>query len=544
MVAVGLSVLGLPTPAFAAPQKPDSLPEIPGLSAPAPRSQPVLEETLETSPESPRSTVAEYLMLCRAGRFGDAARFLDLPKERLERGPALARRLSYVLDRFLWIDLDLLSRHPEGNREDGMPPDVEDLGTIPTDTIPAPVRLVRRYRRDGPHWLFSASTVDRVDVWYERLEDRFLREHLPEPLFRPGPKELLWWQWIAVLLSLPVLWAVGYGLSYVTRRVSARAARKTHTKWDDAFVALIGGPVALGWVLVLAYALLPLLGLYKPAWDFMVQTLKAGFVLAFFWLLFRVVGIAGQVLAASQWTKNNPSAPSLLSIGVRAGRVTVVVFGILAAVAQLGYPVGSLLAGLGIGGLALALAAQKTVENLFGSVSIGIDQPLRVGELVRIGDLQGTVEGIGLRSTRIRTPDRTLVTIPNGKLADMQIETFAPRDRVRLSCVLGLVLGTSAAQMRNVLKGLEGVLRKEPALHQEELIVSLRDIGPASLNIEVNAWFETAGPEEFRRIREACLLAFLDVIEHEGTSLAYPTQTIHLASAGRIEGRGAREAAA
>ena len=147
-------------------------------------------------------------------------------------------------------------------------------------------------------------------------------------------------------------------------------------------------------------------------------------------------------------------ARPLLSLAIRAGKVVILIMGLIGVLAEMGYPVGSMLATLGIGGLAFALAAQKTIENVFGSVSIGMDQPMREGEFVRIDDFVATVEAIGLRSSRFRTLDRTVITIPNGKLADMKVETFAARDRIRLATTLGLVYSTTAEQMLATLEEL------------------------------------------------------------------------------------------
>jgi MscS family membrane protein len=128
---------------------------------------------------------------------------------------------------------------------------------------------------------------------------------------------------------------------------------------------------------------------------------------------------------------------------------------------MLGYPVTSLIVGLGIGGLVVALAAQKTEENLFGAFSIGVDQPFRQGDFVRVDDFVGTVEPIGLRSTRFRTLDRTVVTLPNGRLADMCLESVTARAHLRFAAVIGLVYETTGAQMRVVLSGFETVHRAE-----------------------------------------------------------------------------------
>jgi MscS family membrane protein len=200
----------------------------------------------------------------------------------------------------------------------------------------------------------------------------------------------------------------------------------------------------------------------------------------------------------------------------------------VAVLNELGFQVASLLAGLGIGGIALALAAQKTVENLFGSVAIGVDQPFRVGDVVRIEDVTGTVEAIGMRSTRIRTLDRTVVSYPNGKLADMRAETLASRDRIRLVANLGLAYGTTAEQMRAVLAGVEAALRRQPKLWTESLSVRFTEFRDSTLNVEVIAWFTTSDWSEFTAIRQEVLLELMAVVERAGTTFAYPTRTVHV----------------
>jgi MscS family membrane protein len=148
---------------------------------------------------------------------------------------------------------------------------------------------------------------------------------------------------------------------------------------------------------------------------------------------------------------------------------------------------------------------------------------------VKIEDFMGTVEAVGLRSTRVRTLDRTVVTIPNGKLAEMRIESFALRDRIRLACMLGLVYGTTASQMRLVIAGLEQTLREHPKIFSESITVRLKELSSSSLDIEIMAWFTTADYAEFQLIRQDILLQFMEVVEKAGTTFAFPTRTVHLA---------------
>jgi MscS family membrane protein len=219
-------------------------------------------------------------------------------------------------------------------------------------------------------------------------------------------------------------------------------------------------------------------------------------------------------------------------VGGNFARSAIFCLGGLAVLAAAGYPVGTLLAGLGIGGLAIAFGAQKTIENIFGSLSLVVDQPLRVGDFVHLDDVVGTVEDIGLRSTRIRTLDRTLVTIPNGKLADQRIESYEARDRMRLSTTLSIEYGATRAQIEAVIAGVERVLNEHPQIWPNAITVRLSKLGPSSLDVDVMAWFQVQNSDEFQRCRQEVLLGFMRVIEEAGTRLAFPTQTVHLVASG------------
>ena len=245
----------------------------------------------------------------------------------------------------------------------------------------------------------------------------------------------------------------------------------------------------------------------------------------------RAVDVWAQFLNERPWAADNPSARSLLSVTRNLARVFVAVTGLVATLAAFGYPVATVLAGLGIGGIAIAFGAQKTIENLFGSISLAADQPFRVGDLVRIEDFTGNVERIGMRSTQIRTLDRTLVSLPNGKLADMRIEDFAARDRIRFAATLGLVYGTSEEQMRRVVSGIEALLRATPKVWPETVVASFVGFGASSLDVEVLCWFETRDFAEFRALRQQVLFGIMRIVEEAGTSFAFPTRTLHVVGA-------------
>lgn len=468
--------------------------------------------------------------LCRAGRYDEAARFLLMsPERRASEGAVLARHLKAVLDRHVWVDLDLISTLPTGNPDDRLPPEVEEIGKITNATgMTDSVRLVRRETPEGPRWMFSWRTVRRIEGWYHELKDRWFLENLPPALLRPGPKDLLWWQWIALPLLFVAAWSVGYVCGWVTNFLLSRLVARTKIAWDDILVERLQRPIRAGWGLAAVFAVIPWLSLYDPAETFLRRWLRVLALLIVFWALLRIVDLLGDLVLHWGVRKETHGIAAVVPVATSIVKVFVLGLGLVAVLSEFGYPATSLIAGLGVGGIALALAAQKTVENLFGSVSIGVDKPFRVGDFVKIEDFVGTVELVGLRSTRIRTLDRTLITIPNGKLADMRVESYAPRDRIRLALKLGLVYETTAAQMREVLDGVEKVLRDHPKIWPDSITVRFEALGDSALVIDVMAWFQTPEWSEFQAIRQDVLLRFMEVVERAGTGFAFPTRTVHL----------------
>lgn len=479
----------------------------------------------EPAPDSPQASMRAFLDACRAGDYETAAGFLELPAGRDRHGAELARRLEAVLDRRLPLSEAELSPLSTGTRGDDLPRNVDEIGTIAlNDGSAEPVLLVRRLRPE-PRWMFSKVTVTRIDTWYSQLENYWLLQHLPPLLLVPGPRGVPMWQWIALPLLLGVAMVAGWLLVRLSRFVFRRVFRS----FDHELLVQLTRPLTVMLALSIAYAGLPFLGVHSRAESFVFASLHTGFLLMVFWGLWSVVDIVAGLMLRSPWAIERPSSVGLVPLGRRMSKVVVVALGLVAVFADLGYPVASMLAGLGIGGLVVALAAQKTVENLFGAFSIGADQPFREGDYVRVGDMEGTVETIGLRSTRFRTLDRTLVTVPNGQLADMRIESISARDRTRLTCTLGLVYETTPDQLRAVLKGCEEVLRSHAKIWDETIIVRMAKLGDFSLDIEVMCWFQTTHWLELRQCREEVLIGFMEVVYAAGTAFAFPTRTVHLA---------------
>lgn len=336
------------------------------------------------------------------------------------------------------------------------------------------------------------------------------------------------WQWLGLPAVLLLSLALATLLARVTTQLLARLAARTDTRVDDAVVSQLAGPARLLWFGFIGDLSLQTLALPASAESWGSRLFRVLLVLGFFWGVARAITTWTGQYVVSDAAAQRPGTRALVNLVGRVTQLAVIAMAALATLSQLGFSVTSALAGLGIGGIALALGAQKTLEHLFGAFALAVDRPFCEGDFVRIEDFVGTVETIGLRSTRIRTLDRTIISVPNGKLADMRLETFATRDRFRLHTFLGLTYGTTAAQVRQVRDGLEAVLRAHPKIWPDAVSVRFGQFADFSLNVEVMCWFLAKDFEEFKQIREEVLLQFMEVVEKAGSSFAFPTRTVHL----------------
>ncbi len=343
---------------------------------------------------------------------------------------------------------------------------------------------------------------------------------LPDVWHSMGPRGLMWWQWLALPLLVVGAWAAGRVVGAVLRGVLLRVARRTASIWDERWLERIGPALTSLCATVVAAVALPFLELPPADARLGVNVLTALGVVAVFWMVWRSVDTLIEMIVERSWAAGDPSARSMLLVGGNLLKAAVMVTGAVTTAATFGYPVTTVVAGLGIGGIAFAFGAQKTVEHLFGSIALATDQPCRVGDTVKVDDVIGTVEHIGARSTRIRTPDRTLVTIPNGRLADSRIESYALRDRIRLGTTITLGYGASAAQVRQVVTGIEDLLRAHPLVWQDVVVARLANLGPATIDIEILCWFATTDYDAFRIAREDVLLAVMGVVEASGAHFA------------------------
>jgi MscS family membrane protein len=488
---------------------------------------------------SPRGAVQGYLAACRERDFAKAAQSLDL--RRIEGdGPTLARQLCHVLSRTLWIDVETLSQDPEGRRDDGLPADRERIGAIDTREGKVDILLQRVSHDDGTRiWKIAGVSVAQVPALAEEFTHGALGRFLPAVFFELQVLGIALWQWIA-LLALVVAaaiasWLIALAMFWFLRPL----IRRTETPLDDHLVEGAVSPIRLVIAVVLVRAGVLPVGLDLGALDFLSTLMRALIVVAVTWFLFRLIDVFSSKLEERLVALGQSSALGAVPPGRKVVKAVVTALALVAILDTFGFSVTALIAGLGVGGIAVALAAQKTIENLFGGITLYGDRPVRVGDFCRFGDKIGTVEEIGIRSTRVRTLDRTVITIPNAEFSNLQLENFALRDSMRLHATIGVRYETTPDQLRYILVEIRKLLYAHERVTPDPARIRFMGFGAYSLDMELFAYVNTSDWNEFLGIREDIYLRIMDIIEASGTGFAFPSQTLYL---GKDEGVGAERA--
>lgn len=410
----------------------------------------------------------------------------------------------------------------------------EEAGTAAAAERPAEAETAAADDAETLPRSLAAPIIDRVPEIETVIDPGLLEEWLPAPFFELGLFDIQLWQWVGLALLLLAAWAFAWLLTRLALLVLRPLSRRSTTDLDDELLDHGAPPLHL--LIGLAVFALGVLALRlaEPVESFFIDLVQALVVLAVVWLAFRLVDVVSRWSSARLSDRGQVAAISMLPLARKTTKVFLAIVGVLAVLQNVGLNVTALLTGLGVGGLAIALAAQKSIENLFGGMTLVVDQPVRVGDFCRFdGDKVGTVEAIGLRSTRIRTLDRTLITIPNGDFAQMKLETFAARDRIRLIHRITLRYETTPDQLRYVLVELRRLLYAHPRVVEEPSRVRFVGFGATSLDLELFAYVDTTDFNEFLAVQEDVMLRVMDVVAESGTGFAFPSQTLYL---GRDEG--------
>jgi MscS family membrane protein len=473
--------------------------------------------------DTPRGTVLGFMRAARQGKDDIAPLYLDTALTGQD-AVALAHKLYVVLDSRLPARLTDLSDQPEGRPDNPLKPDRDVLGTITTTRGPFDLAVERFARgKAAPVWLFSRETLSAVPDAYEEINLIKVDRFLPDAVAKPRIAGVRLFDWLAVLLVLPLCYRLLGVLNWLWKPVMALWRRRSGATIGQLpgliRLALIG--IAIRWILA---------SIDLPLVERQLWTAISGLLLlaAAGWLLLLVNGVGERYVRRHMMTGGEHT--SLLRLGRRLADVLVLAACVLVMLRYFGFDPTAALAGLGIGGIAVALAAQKTLENVIAGVSLIFDKALHVGDTLKLGEIVGTVDDIGLRSTFIRTFDRTIVSVPNGQIAAGGIEILSARDKFWFHHFVGLQYGTTADQMRSVLDGLQAFLVAHADVEAESVRARFMRVGASSLDIEIFAYVVAGSWEGFLEIQQALLLRVMEIVEASGTAIAIPSQTLHIAN--------------
>jgi len=500
--------------------------------APAQATQPEHKDVAPQDPynrTSPQSSVISFLETCRSGNFERAARYLDLrqlPREqRLNDGPRLAQELGRILDRDAALDAADLSRDPRGDLSDGLPPDRERVGSYQVSGKPLELQLERSTFRSGlSAWVFSSDSVELIPQLVQVTSDSPIEKYLPTALVSWTLAGTPAWRWIALALLIIAVAALSRALARLGTLLLRPVVRALVPKFEASLLKAISAPAQLLLAGLFLRAGVEWLGPPALLRLYLARACTLLIIIGTAWFFADASDLIIEQIRARLTARRSSLSRSALPLASRAAKVTIFVFAAIAVIGSWGYNTSTILAGLGIGGIAIALAAQKTIENLFGGVSVVSDRPVTVGDFCKFGDRVGTVEDIGLRSTRVRTLDRTLVSIPNSEFSSMVLENFSQRDKVWFHPTLNLRRDTRPDQVRSILDAIRRILTEDPKVETGTLPVRFIGAGSYSLDVEVFAYIRTADYDEFLKIQQDLLLRIMDAISAAGTALALPTQ--------------------
>lgn len=472
---------------------------------------------------TPRGTVLGFLVAIHKENNELAAEYLNTPLQG-EAAADLAHQLAVVLDKRLPAKLTQLSDQPQGSLA-LLRPNQDLVGTINTATGRLDIALERVDRGDsGMVWLFSSKTLEAIPQVYNELEALQVDAVLPKFLVRTRVLSIPLFEWVVAFVGLPLFYLFLFLLGRLLRLCVGWGRRWWYDNPNLRAPDVLPTPVRL---LILALTIQWTLSrvnlslLARQVWSGIAAMIE---IAAVVWLLI-LLNRWGESYVLRYFRERHLSgASSILRLTRGIGDLLIVFGGVLVALSYFGVNLTAALAGLGVGGIAVALAAQKTLENVIGGVSLIFDKVVRVGDTLRVGDTMGTVEEITLRSTRIRTPDRTVISVPNGHIASLSVETLSARDRFWFHPLISLRYGTTVTQIQDVVAGIRELLEGNSFLDRNSVRVRFLGFASSSLNVDVVAYVYARDGNHFLEIQEKLLLQIMGVVERAGTQIALPSQ--------------------
>jgi MscS family membrane protein len=477
--------------------------------------------------ETPRSMVAGLI-----GAFGEldydrAAQYFDLPAPSGNRqqlaAASQARGFHALLDNNGSLKpFAALSNAETGKLDDDLDPNQEDIGEVTLADKKIPILLTRVPDGERQVWRVSKETLGQLAALSKRIPVAQAPQQ-DEYLVAGAPLK----DW-GILLGLGVivfggLWIFSVLTVTIGRRMVSDPAASSGYRFFEAAMP----PLSLLIAVAVFYNWADQLPVSIVARQSLLRYTGIVTAIAVVWFGLRLVdGIADLAVTRMQRHQRRQII-SVIILVRRTVKFLLLTFAAIGILGTFGIDVTTGIAALGIGGIALALGAQKTVENLVGSVTIIADRPLQVGDFVKVGDVVGTVEDVGIRSSRIRTGERTVVTVPNGDLSARQIENFAERDRFLFNPVIAIAYDTSSAKLREAITIVQNVLANHEHM-AEGARARLGNITDRAFNIEVYSYIDVPEFDTQVIIREELLLSIYEQLEAAGIGLAFPTQTIML----------------
>jgi MscS family membrane protein len=491
---------------------------------------------------TPQGTVLGFMKSAQQRDYEQALRYLDTKKTGVS-AQKLVVALQAALDRGFSRSLGLLSNKPEGSLDDNLPASQERVGKVDTPSGSFDILLERVQRgKEPPIWVFSSETLKELPDHYGELKTRDFGKYIPSFLLNTW---FLWfplWQWFTILLIIPLSFGLATLLTRLLAPLFALLVHRVAGVRFDQHVVGLSGPLRI-LIFALAIWIISLLSrsvLTSAFWAYVASTLT---VAGLTWLCIRSVNITFG-LKQKQLLATSSGKISILQLARKLTVIMVAIAGAFIMLYLAGINLAAVLTGLGVGGIAVAFAAQKTLENLFGGIMIASDQPIRVGDFCRAGEYMGTVEEVGLRSTCIRTLSRTVVSIPNGQLALMNLENFTLRDKTWFHHTIQLRYETPSEQLRYVLAEMRKMLYAHPKTDSSSARVRFVGFGNSSLDLEVFAYVPETDFGAFLKVQEDLLLRIMEIVEESGSGFAFPSQTTYIAKDSGLDGAKSEEAIA
>ena len=480
--------------------------------------------------ESPRATIMAFTRAVHRDELAVAANYLQLTPSQAASAPSLARGLTALMDRYFSQPVISISGSPEGVVDDGLPLDRERLGPLTVGGRKVYIGLVRVTNpQAGPIWLISSETLAEVPTLNLAIPSTWVERVMPVGFVRRTLFGITLAQWALAAASIAIPLIVLRLLSGMLSAFARRTIDDPHRRaYVDDWYAGLRWPV----ITVLTVAI------HSTAMRFLrfplsfrlpyIELLLAISVGATAWLIRRLLKLSFERARNLVHGRDHTSTQSLMLLGERALQALVIVVAIVTILSIAGVETKTALAGLGIGGVAIALGAQKTVENALGGVFLLSDRALAVGDTCTIATRKGVVEDITLRSVRLRTEEQTLLSIPAGTLSQSSVENFASRGKILIKTKLRLRYGTSAQQISAILTAIERLIADNPKLETATSHVRLIDFGDRAVELELAAYVLTADGDEFLLVRQDLLLAIATVVESSGSAFAQPTQFLYV----------------